>query len=75
MAKEMTISEYLIQSLQRWVLPYIWHPGDYVVKFFSELEKSPIEAVTTCSEQGSCFCRGRVIRVLTVSVRYASLIA
>lgn len=64
MTKETTISEYLIQSLQNAGVEHIFGiPGDYVIKFFSELEKSPIETIGTCSEQGAAFAADAYSRV------------
>lgn len=64
MTKAVTISEYLIKSLQKVGIDHIFGiPGDYVVRFFSELEKSPIETVTTCSEQGAAFAADAYSRI------------
>ena len=64
MPKHKTISEYLIQSLQDAGIEHIFGiPGDYVIKFFSELEKSPLETITTCSEQGAAFAADAYSRI------------
>jgi len=64
MTRETTISEYLIQSLQKAGVDHIFGiPGDYVIKFFSELENSSIETVGTCSEQGAAFAADAYSRV------------
>ena len=64
MTRETTISEYLIQSLQKAGVDHIFGiPGDYVIKFFSELENSPIETIGTCSEQGAAFAADAYSRV------------
>jgi len=64
MTREITISEYLIQSLQKAGVDHIFGiPGDYVIKFFSELENSSIETVGTCSEQGAAFAADAYSRV------------
>lgn len=64
MTMEITISEYLIQSLQKAGIGHIFGiPGDYVIKFFGELEKSSLETVGTCSEQGAAFAADAYSRV------------
>lgn len=64
MAMETTISEYLINSLQKAGIEHIFGiPGDYVINFFSELEKSPIQTIGTCSEQGAAFAADAYSRV------------
>lgn len=64
MTREITISEYLIQKLQDAGVDHIFGiPGDYVIKFFSELEQSPIETVGTCSEQGAAFAADAYSRI------------
>lgn len=68
MPKEITISEYLIQSLKNAGIEHIFGiPGDYVIKFFSELENSSIETVGTCSEQGAAFAADAYARLNGIS--------
>jgi len=64
MTRETTISEYLIQSLQKAGVEHIFGiPGDYVVKFFSEMENSSLKTVGTCSEQGAAFAADAYARL------------
>lgn len=64
MLKQTTISNYLIESIQKAGADHIFGiPGDYVIKFFSELEKSPLEVITTCSEQGAAFAADAYSRI------------
>jgi len=64
MTKVTTISDYLIKSLLDAGVEHVFGiPGDYVVKFFSELEKSPIKTVGTCSEQGAAFAADAYARM------------
>jgi len=64
MTRETTISEYLIQSLQKVGVEHIFGiPGDYVVKFFSEMENSSLKTVGTCSEQGAAFAADAYARL------------
>jgi indolepyruvate decarboxylase len=64
MPRETTISNYLIESLQKVGADHVFGiPGDYVIKFFSELEASDIETVTTCSEQGAAFAADAYARL------------
>ncbi len=64
MTREITIGDYLISSLQKAGVNDIFGiPGDYVIKFFSELEKSEINTIGTCSEQGAAFAADAYARV------------
>ena len=64
MTMETTISEYLIQSLQKAGVEHIFGiPGDYVINFFSELENSPLKTIGTCSEQGAAFAADAYARI------------
>lgn len=51
-----TIGNYLIQKLKDAGINHIFGiPGDYVINFFSEIEKSGIKTIGTCTEQGAAF--------------------
>lgn len=64
MGKCTTISQYLIESLQKAGIEHIFGiPGDYIINFFSEMEKSPLNIVGTCSEQGAAFAADAYARM------------
>lgn len=51
-----TISSYLIDCLYKNGIDHIFGvPGDYVLGFYKELDKSPIEVINTGDEQGAGF--------------------
>jgi len=64
MSNKTTISKYLIQALQDAGIEHIFGiPGDYAIKFFSELEKSDLITVGTSSEQGAAFAADAYARI------------
>ena len=57
----LSIGEYLIRRLQDYGIGHVFGiPGDYVLQFYSMLDHSPIEVVTTtredCTVRGRCLC-------------------
>jgi len=61
---EITIGEYLIQSLYGHGVRHVFGiPGDYVLGFYGLLEKSKIQIVNTCDEQGAGFAADAYARV------------
>ncbi len=51
-----TIGNYLLAKLKEAGVNHIFGiPGDYVINFFSEIEKSDIETIVPCTEQGAAF--------------------
>lgn len=58
------IGEYLIQRLYAHGVRHIFGiPGDYVLGFYDQLEKSRIQTITTCDEQGAGFAADAYARV------------
>jgi len=59
-----TISEYLLKKLKSVGINHIFGiPGDYVINFFSEIDKSDIKTVGTCTEQGAAFAADAYARL------------
>ena len=51
-----TIGGYLIRRLGEEGVGHVFGvPGDYVLTFFNEMEKSPLKIINTCDEQGAGF--------------------
>lgn len=64
MQKVSTIGQYLIDKLSNLGVEHVFGiPGDYVINFFSMLEKSPLEVIGTCSEQGAAFAADAYARM------------
>jgi len=60
----LSIGEYLIQRLAAHGVGHVFGiPGDYVLGFYDQLAKSPLEIVTTCDEQGAGFAADAYARV------------
>ena len=57
MQQETTIAQYLLDRLKKEGVEHIFGiPGDYVIKFFGEIEKrGDFKIIGTCSEQGAAF--------------------
>lgn len=52
----MKIGEYLIKAIQDTGTRHVFGiQGDYVLNFYSQLCKSPLKVINTCSEQGAGF--------------------
>src|ERR1700761_2296586 len=59
-----TIGEYLIQRLHAHGVRHVFGiPGDYVLGFYEQLRKSPLETIVTCDEQGAGFAADAYARV------------
>ena len=64
MATGQTISAYLIQQLYAHGVRHVFGvPGDYVLNFYGELERSPLRVINTCDEQGAGFAADAYARV------------
>jgi indolepyruvate decarboxylase len=51
-----TIGDYLIRRLSEAGVGHVFGvPGDYILTFFSQMEKSALKVVNTCDEQGAGF--------------------
>lgn len=52
----MKIGEYLIKAIQNTGARHVFGiQGDYVLNFYSQLCRSPLKVINTCSEQGAGF--------------------
>jgi indolepyruvate decarboxylase len=60
----MSIGEYLIRRLQDYGIGHVFGiPGDYVLQFYSMLDRSPIRVVTTTREDCAGFAADAYARV------------
>ncbi len=59
-----SIGEYLIRRLGEEGVGHVFGvPGDYVLTFFKQLEKSPLKVINTCDEQGAGFAADAYARI------------
>lgn len=59
-----TIGEYLIQRLHAHGVRHVFGiPGDYVLGFYEQLRRSPLQTIVTCDEQGAGFAADAYARV------------
>jgi TPP-dependent 2-oxoacid decarboxylase len=59
-----TIGGYLIQRLREHGVGHVFGvPGDFVLTFMHEIEKSPLRLITTCDEQGAGFAADAYARL------------
>ena len=64
MATVQTISAYLTQQLYAHGVRHVFGvPGDYVLNFYGELDRSPLRVINTCDEQGAGFAADAYARV------------
>ena len=64
-----TIGDYLIRRLGEEGVGHVFGvPGDYCLTFFSLLEKSPLQVVNTCDEQGAGFAADAYARIKGLGV-------
>ena len=64
MAKSTTIGQYLIHRLHEAGLRHVFGiPGDYVLRFYSQLSQSKLEVIGTCTEAGAAFAGDAYARV------------
>ncbi len=60
----LSIGEYLIRRLQDYGIGHVFGiPGDYVLQFYSMLDRSPLEVVTTTREDCAGFAADAYARV------------
>src|ERR1700677_1095607 len=58
------IGDYLIERLRKLGVRHVFGvPGDYVLGFYDLLQKSPLQIVNTCDEQGAGFAADAYARV------------
>ena len=64
MKRATTIGQYLIERLHAHGVRHIFGiPGDYVLSFYDQLQKSALQVVNTCDEQGAGFAADAYARV------------
>ena len=64
MKRALTIGQYLIARLHAHGVRHVFGiPGDYVLGFYDQLQKSPLKLVNTCDEQGAGFAADAYARV------------
>jgi indolepyruvate decarboxylase len=64
MPRSHTIGSYLIKRLQDYGIRHVFGiPGDYVLGFYDQLQRSPIEVVGTTKEDGAGFAADAYARV------------
>lgn len=69
MSKQTRVGEYLIDRLYELGVRHVFGvPGDYALSFFKELEKSRLELINTCDEQGAGFAADAYARVKGLGV-------
>lgn len=69
MPKQTKVGEYLINRLYELGVRHVFGvPGDYALSFFKELEKSRLELINTCDEQGAGFAADAYARVKGLGV-------
>ncbi len=69
MSKQTGVGEYLINRLYDLGVRHVFGvPGDYALSFFKELEKSRLELINTCDEQGAGFAADAYARVKGLGV-------
>ena len=62
--KTAAIGEYLIQRLHTHGVRHVFGiPGDYVLGFYEQLRRSPLQMINTCDEQGAGFAADAYARV------------
>ena len=63
------IGDYLIERLRKLGVRHVFGiPGDYVLGFYDALQKSPLQIVNTCDEQGAGFAADAYARVRGLGV-------
>jgi TPP-dependent 2-oxoacid decarboxylase len=64
-----SIGDYLIERLRKLGVRHVFGiPGDYVLGFYDSLQKSNLQIVTTCDEQGAGFAADAYARVRGLGV-------
>lgn len=64
-----TIGDYLIRRLGEEGVGHVFGvPGDYVLAFFDQMEKSPLQVINTSDEQGAGFAADAYARVKGLGV-------
>src|SRR5512134_1448813 len=64
MRASRTIADYLIHRLHALGVRHVFGiPGDYVLSFYDQLQRSPLRVINTCDEQGAGFAADGYARV------------
>jgi indolepyruvate decarboxylase len=64
MKTALTLGQYLIQRLHAHGVRHVFGiPGDYVLGFYDQLERSKLKLVNTCDEQGAGFAADAYARI------------
>lgn len=64
MPKAHTVGDYLIEGLAAAGIEHVFGvPGDYVLKFFDQLTRGPLNVINTCDEQGAGFAADAYARI------------
>lgn len=65
----MTIGQYLISRLRTFGVEHVFGiPGDYVLGFYEQLQRSDLRIITTCDEQGAGFAADAYARLRGLGV-------
>src|SRR3954454_16135772 len=63
-ARGLSIGQYLIRRLQDYGLKHVFGiPGDYVLTFYGQLEKSPIQVIGCTREDSAGFAADAYARI------------
>ena len=69
MSAQITVSQYLIEKLRAYGVEHAFGiPGDYVLGFYDELERSPLQVINTSDEQGAGFAADAYARIRGLGV-------
>ena len=69
MKQSTTIGQYLIERLQARGVSHVFGiPGDYVLGFYDQLQRSPLRVINTCDEQGAGFAADAYARIRGLGV-------
>ncbi len=69
MAIAQTISQCLIAALEARGLGHVFGiPGDYALGLFDDLERSSLQLINTCDEQGAGFAADAYARVRALAL-------
>ena len=64
MESRVSIGDYLIERIMTSGVRHVFGvPGDYVLRFFKDLEDSPLQVVNTTDEQGAGFAADAYARL------------
>jgi len=68
-ADRVRIADYIVERLRQRGVDHVFGvPGDFVLKFFEHLERSDLQVVNTCDEQGAGFAADAYARLRGLGV-------